>query len=209
MLSFEMHFKNSRNCNDSHTVVVLRFFLLYFSVTTHNHHDHLCKMITNNRLLLPAEETGVREHIPVRRNAANPGFQGRTHKSILSQNSFTFSWILNPSILAVFCSYFKKEVLSNAALNIWQCPVFKKQFLQLQSVMALTWYLISSLLWNSEQDHRKYRRATFVTLLQNEWMKSNPGWDVWWDDGTHLSCHILISYFWLTAQSDEAYFLSS
>ena len=72
-------------------LLVSVFFLLYFSVTTHNHHDHLCKMITNNRLLLPAEEMEVREHIPVRRNAANPGFQGRTHKSILSQNSFTFS----------------------------------------------------------------------------------------------------------------------
>ena len=148
-----MHFKNSRNCNDSHTVVVLCFFLIYFSVTTHNHHDHLCKMITNNRLLLPAEEMEVREHIPVRRNAANPGFQGRTHKSILSQNSFTFSWILNPSILAVFCSYFKREVLSNTAFSIW-LPILQKPI----SSIAICYdsYLISGLLWNSEQDHRKW-----------------------------------------------------
>ena len=105
-------------------LLVSVFFLLYFSVTTHNHHDHLCKMITNNRLLLPPEEMGFREHIPVRRNAANPGFQGRT-SSHKTASLFPEFWILSSWQYSVHISRKRSWVL-NAALNIWQCPVFKK-----------------------------------------------------------------------------------
>ena len=48
------------------------FPLLKFSVAISMINDHLCKLITDNRVLLPAEEMRLREHNPERRDAAIP-----------------------------------------------------------------------------------------------------------------------------------------
>ena len=60
-------------------------------------------------------------------------------------------------------------------------------------VRSLTWWctgvghtpdLILSYWSIDPWEQRGSRQVTFVTLLQNEWMKSKPGWDVWlrwWD----------------------------